>query len=421
MAGEMNLNIEVPNQVRAVIVAQQNELRHSLRQVLETEAEVEVLAESDNLVYGYELIRQNRPQLALVSLGEQPQQTLEWIEKITTYQRHTMVVLIGPEPDKALLHEAMAAGVRQWLPQPFQPETLLQLLQAHREQLLLDPERGDRTGRIISVFSKKGGLGKTTMAVNLAFALSQVTSQSVVVVDLNLQLGDISTFLELESGFTISQLSQNLARADEDYLKASIPAYKTAQASVYVLADHQDMTNQTEELTAPEVNKLLTILRSSFDYVLVDVSTTFEPRTLMALDLSDTILLLTSIVNLPCIKSTQQVLTLFERLGYDHHKIKLVINRFVPDEEITLDDVQTALKRDVFWKIPNDYHTVMNAINQGLPLCEAAEDTPVWEHFLELAYRLSGRIRPKQVALGERLIQPEQKRQNPILRLLKGG
>ena len=399
--------------VKALLILGESDVRHLLRQTLESVDAMEVIAETDSLVYGYELLRQNKPQLALIELGNRPEQTLEWITKISTYQPHTLVTLVGPEPSKELLQEAMAAGARRWLNTPVNPDELLTLLSEHENELLLDSSRSEESGRLMTVFSKKGGLGKTSIAVNLAFALSEVTEQSVVLVDLNMQLGDVTTFLDIEPRQTITSLAENLARADKEYLQNALSRYKTDRASIYVLSESPD-SEEEEELDATEVNKVLTVLKSSFDYVIVDAAAAFENKTLIALDLSDNILL-TSIINLPCIRSTQQVLSLFDRLDYDQQKIKLLINRYVPGEEITIDDVEMALNRSVFWKIPNDYRTVMQAMNQGVPICEFNPNTPIWEYFKELAYRLSGRIRPKEQLPS--LSQQSLSKSNPLFRL----
>jgi pilus assembly protein CpaE len=101
-----------------------------------------------------------------------------------------------------------------------------------------------------------------------------------------------------------------------------------------------------------------------------------------------------SMVNLPCIRSSQRLLRLFDRLGYDRQKVKLVVNRYMPGEEITVDDVEETLEHSVFWKIPNTYFVVMSAINRGIPVSMVENSKDITNSFLELSYKLIGIVNP---------------------------
>ena len=146
-----------------------------------------------------------------------------------------------------------------------------------------------------------------------------------------------------------------------------------------------------EELTAEQINEVLTVLRASFEFVVVDTTTSFDSKTLTALDLADDILLV-SIINLPSIRSSQRLLNLFERLGYDPQKVKLVINRYIADEEIDVEDVEDTLEHPVYWKIPNNYSVIMASINRGIPIYQIDGSKHVVKNFMDLAYSLSGKL-----------------------------
>lgn len=375
-------------QLTVLIIDEDPVARATIRTSVEGINGATVIAETDSLVYGYELTRQNRPKVIFLDLRQDPQKTLEMAQRISSFFKEVLIVVSGHESSLELIKACMEAGVRDYLNRPLALADVRGVFEKHRLALLSDTKTGDRTGRIITVFSNKGGLGKTTIAVNMALALSETIGKPVALVDLNLQLGDITTFLDVEPKQTIVDIARNIGRVDAAYLESSLALYTAGKASVYVLADPLHVED-AEEVTADQINAVLTVLRATFEYVVIDTTTSFDSKTLCALDLADQILLV-SIVNLPSIRSSQRLLNLFERLGYDSQKIKLVINRYMDGEEITIEDVEETLEHPVFWKIPNSYYVIMTAINRGIPISMVDNGHDVHQNFLELAKRISG-------------------------------
>ncbi|MEW5821439.1 MAG: hypothetical protein AB1782_14705, partial [Cyanobacteriota bacterium] len=163
-----------------------------------------------------------------------------------------------------------------------------------------------------------------------------------------------------------------------------------------------------------QINTVLTVLKSIFDYVIIDTTSSFDSKTLSALDLADRILLVT-MVNLPCIRNTQRCMDLFSRLNYPKEKINLIINRYLPTDEITVEDVEDTLEHPVYWKIPNNYFAVMAAINRGVPIDLIEEDSNISLNFTQLARQLSG-VDFKEVV--EKKEEPEKKSAFPLLQSL---
>jgi len=376
------------NHLSVLIIDEDPMVRTMIRGVFEGMNGLEMLIDTDSMVYGYELIRQNRPRLVFLSLRDNPAKALEMAHRVSTYFKEVFMVVSGEDMTLETIRACMEAGVRDFLKRPFMESEVRAILEKHKLSFMVNHEEGDRTGRIITVFSNKGGLGKTTIAVNLALALSEAVGSPVALVDLNLQLGDITTFLDVEPKQTIVDIARNIGRVDAAYLEGSLAQYTCKNAKLFVLADPLHVED-AEEVTADQINAVLTVLRSSFEYVVIDTTTSFDSKTLAALDLADQILLV-SMVNLPSIRSSQRLLNLFERLGYDEQKIKLVVNRYMPGEEITVEDVEETLEHSVFWKIPNSYNVVMTAINRGIPISMVENGKNLEKNFMELAYKVSG-------------------------------
>ena len=242
--------------------------------------------------------------------------------------------------------------------------------------------------RVLSIFSNKGGIGKTSIASNLALELAKITKENVALVDLNFQAGDITSFLDLKPSFNISYMLQNLNKINEDFLVNTLERYK--DTSLYVIAD-PPYFKQAENITKSQVIKLFEILKKSFSYVVVDTDSTFGGKTIAALDSSDLIFVPT-IVNLPALRNCQRVLDLFARLGYEGDKTQIVINRYMENDDIKVQDVEDVLGKEVYWKIPNNYFTMVASINKGVSAAEINPESNVALSYKEFAMSVSDMV-----------------------------
>lgn len=377
--------------IRAILIDEDPIVRGEIRDALLSMGDVSIICETDNLVYGYEMVRQHHPELVFLDVRQDNSRGMEILRRIGTYFKDIMVVASGLELDVDTIMHCMQAGAREYLKRPFTQDDVITVYRRHRASLGIH-QQGDSSGRIVSIYSNKGGLGKTTIAVNTALAISQSTGESVALVDLNLQLGDISTFLDIKPRQSISDILKNLSRVDEAYLKTSLAQYQTSPEpgapSLYVLADPIDV-EESEDITAEKLATLLAMLKATFSYVVVDMDSLIDPRTITILDQSDLVILV-SMMNLPCIRNTQRMLELCKRLGYDRHKVKLVVNRYVPSDEITLEDVEDTLDYEVFWKFPNNYFAVITSINRGVPLRNLDNGKDLYSSFINFTRNLLG-------------------------------
>lgn len=180
----------------------------------------------------------------------------------------------------------------------------------------------------------------------------------------------------------------NLDKVNSGFLLNTLEKYK--DTSLYVLAD-PPYFKQAEIVTQRQVAKLLDILRNTFSYVVIDTDASFDSKTVTALDNSDLVFLI-SIVNLPALRNCQRILDLFEKLGYEEEKTQIIVNRFMENDEIKIEDVENLLERKVYWKIPNNYFTMMSAINKGVPVSEVNPSSNVAQSYRELAISVSDMV-----------------------------
>lgn len=360
--------------------------REDLKLLLEQFHQIEITGEFDNILAGYGAVIQDKPQIVFIDLSENIDLGIETIEKITYKNKNTVILVSSDNVNTELVLKTMRAGAREFLTKPVMIEDLSVALK--KAKILLENNEDNAAGQIISIFSNKGGIGKTSIAVNLAMKMAELTEKRVCLVDLNLQLGDVTTFLDITPSFDISYVVTHLSRIDESFLLSSLEKYKNRE--LYILADPPNV-EQAEEISSEDITSVLSMLKDLFAYVIVDTSSSFDIKTLTCLDISDVILLI-SMVNLPAIRNCQRCMDLFQRLEYRPDKIKLVVNRYNEEEEITIEDVEDALGHEVYWKIPNSYFSIMSAINKGVPVSSIAPNSYIDTSFTELAAKLTDSV-----------------------------
>ncbi len=345
------------------------------------------LAKTSDFTKAYNGVKELNNSLVIVDISEYPEQALNFISKITTEFSNCKVVALSDKPNVDLVIRAMRVGATDFLPLPLIKKDFFEVLEKLYNDFTGGKQKKSKC-RVITVYSNKGGVGKTSVATNLALELSKITKENVALIDLNFQLGDVTTFLDLKPSFNISYMLQNLDKINEDFLLSTLEKYKGT--SLYVLAD-PPYFKETDEISANSITKLFNILRETFSYVIVDTSAGFDKKSMTALENSD-LVLLTMIVNLPAIRNCQRCLEFFEKLELDKNKIQLLVNRFMESDEIKAEDVEEALGKKIYWKIPNNYFTMMSAINKGVPVAEINSESNVALSYKNLALMVSDNI-----------------------------
>ena len=203
--------------------------------------------------------------------------------------------------------------------------------------------------------------------------------------DLNLPIGDVTTFLDIKPIIDISEVVDNTNDEEKNLVFEACQQYQ--DSSLYVLAE-PPYIKQSRELSPAQITKLFNLLREKFSYVIIDMGTNVDKLNMSILEQSDLVLLVT-VINLPLIRNCQRCLDLFENLEFPESKIKIVINRYLENDEITVSDVEKTLNKQVYWKIPNNYFTIMSSINKAIPVSEVNENSNITESFTMLASKMA--------------------------------
>lgn len=322
----------------------------------------------------------------IVDLSVNKQEKLDLILKVTSGCANCKVLALADSPSVDLIIQIMRAGAREFIPVPIIKNEFFEAF----NKIITRFEQPKKVNKckIISVFSNKGGIGKTSLATNLALELSKITKENVALIDMNFQMGDITTFLDLKPSFNISYMLENIDKINETFLLSTLERYKNT--NLYILAD-PPYFKQADNIQPKQITKLFNTLKETFSYIIVDAESSFNAKNITTLDNSDLILLVT-VANLPALRNTQRCLELFEKLGYDREKTQIVVNRYMENDEIKESDVEKVLSKEIYWKIPNNYFAIMTAINKGIPVSILNGSTNVAQSYKDLAQKISDNL-----------------------------
>ncbi|HYG82324.1 MAG TPA: AAA family ATPase [Pyrinomonadaceae bacterium] len=334
-----------------------------LRNALATDPRARLLAGGNEVEQVYAEIIHLRPNAAVITMaGGNAEQALKLIEKLSAEVPQTAVISAARNASPDLILQSLRAGAREFLRLPVIAEEFKTVLDRTAEFCAGQKAAPKKKARMIAVFSSKGGCGTSFVATNIAAALNAPT----VLVDLNLQAGDLPLFLGVEPKYSIADMVESRARMDDSLLASYITPHST---KLSLLAAPRE-ADSADDIKPEHVFEALERVRESCEYVVLDPQHTFDSITLAALDQADDIVLVLTL-DIPAIRSAQRALEIFDRLGYPRKKIRVVVNRWSKQIDLDLQQVERFLKEKVAGFIPSDYQTAVTSINLGQPLVQS--------------------------------------------------
>jgi pilus assembly protein CpaE len=369
--------------LRTVLVDSDPESLATLRRVLAATPATVVVGEFPDVDQALLEGPARNPDLLIVEIprhlaAQSPDAATAVVETVAQSLSNTAILVTGPTMPADVVIRLLRAGAVEYLTRPVERADLLaaldKLARFHRGSA---PER--RLGRMTSVFSTKGGLGVTTVATNVAVALAERTSERVLLIDLDSHQSDVATFLNLRTTYSVLDAFENVGRMDESFLRGLLVRHGSG---LWVLPGPQRM--ERIQFGAEPVRIGLEVMRSYFDHIVLDLRHDLDPGTLTALELSDTILFVTSL-DVPAIRSAVAGLAAFRHVGVSAQRVKVVAMRPETAQDMTAKQLREALGLPVFWSIPNDYQAVMSSINTGSPVFAAAPRSKSAKSIRELA------------------------------------
>jgi pilus assembly protein CpaE len=369
-----------------VLIVDEAEGRAAIRKAI-VSGEINIVGETGFGTEAFTAAREYRPDIAVVSFEEpiaRPQRT---IEALSAGQEAPAVIVISSLGDREHIRKAMLAGARDYLGKPIRGTELQEAIaathqaQQHQRELA---EGARRQGEVIAIFGAKGGIGKTTLAINLAAAIAKQTKQRVALVDIDTQLGDVAVMLDLIPEHTIVDAAEMVDRLEPELVQTLLQEDATG---IHVLAGPMN-PQEGESIGGHHIRKIIEVMSRTYDYVVIDTAPHYNDAVLTVLDAA-TMILLVSTPDVPALKNTKLTLGLMRSWHYSEDKVKLVLNHAYSANGVVAGDAASTLEYAVFWKIPFD-PAVPAAVKVGRPAVEVHPGSKMAQNIQALAQTICG-------------------------------
>jgi pilus assembly protein CpaE len=375
--------------VRAVLITQDANVREAVAGYARNGSSFAVALDLDVSLAAFtgpqfKVVEQSAPALVLMDFDGAPDLGVSLARDLSRASQQLVPVGIGAPLSSEQLLQAMRAGLTEYLVKPVSPEALHDAVDRLRPRLFPEGDEPETLARTLGFFSAKGGSGSSTVVTNLAIEVRRLTNKRTLVMDLDAELGEVSLLFGIQPQFNLVDLIQNFHRIDAELLGSYIEQH---ESGVHVLSAPYH-PERAAVIGAQEIRQVLLYLRGQYDTVLLDTKS-FSPESLAAFEQCDEIYIVAT-VDLPSLRNIQRALPLLRRImprGLD--QVHLIVNRYDPEDEISLKDVERSLNMKVFGTIANDYDTVIRSINSGKPAMLSAPKSAYTRDIQALASKLA--------------------------------
>lgn len=405
------------NVIELLIVDDIPETRENLKKLLYFENDVEVIGAAKSGEEAIEMVQELYPDVVLMDINMPGIDGISTVEHLLRESPGTQVIMMSVQGETDYLRRSMLAGAREFLIKPFTAEELTASIrrvhdlgeqQGRRKSEPARPKRtqqqparnarrdtastdmvpaqqvNGRQSHIICGFGAKGGVGMSTVMVNMAIALhEQRPNARAAIVDLDLQFGSVGVILNLESERTILDIASRIDEADAQFVEEVMITHTSGLRVLLAPPSPVD----AERITPENVKQILHLLREQFDYIYVDTRTILNDVILAALDEADAILLMTT-AEIPAVKNAKTFFDVAEQLDYSPSKITLVLNKYDQRVGISADAIRNSISYPITSKIPMDSQVTGNAVNQGVPFVLNQSRTDVGREVIQLTSKM---------------------------------
>ncbi|MFK7735407.1 MAG: AAA family ATPase [Pirellulaceae bacterium] len=374
------------NVLRLALVDPDDTSRETMKKMLLGLDTVWLDAECSRYEFFPDVVAQSTPDIGFVALDSDPEKALELLERMRRDAPQCALLAVSESSDGQMILQSMRAGAREFLTLPLTLEDLMEAL-ARIGEAKFGSESGDsRATKVIAVAGASGGVGCTSVAVNLGCLLAARPEYTVALVDLDLAIGDADVFLDAIPDYSLVDVTENVGRLDFQLLKKSLTKHSSG---LYLLP--RPVQLQDAELITPEsLRRVFGLLKATFTHIVIDVSKGFSETDQAAFEFANEVLMVAQL-DLPCLRNLVRLQMSFDEVEGLGEKLRIVVNRVgLESGQIKLKKARETLGRDIFGQIPNDYRTMVEVRNNGVPLYQQAPKAPITVAMQDLAARLTG-------------------------------
>jgi pilus assembly protein CpaE len=388
--------------LRIAIVDPSEATREPLRNLLMGVESVWLEAECARYEFFFDVIHQSQLDVAVISLDADHAKALQLISQVTAESPTLPILAVSGRGDGQSILQALRSGAKEFLTQPVVLEemlTALKRLQATR--LASESHQGNgfvkkQETTVIAVAGSGGGVGCTSIAVNLGASLAQNTEHTVALIDLDLALGDADVCLDLMPDYTLADVALNIERLDMTFLRRSLSKHSSGVS----LLPHPVQMEDAGLIREEHVQRVIGLLRASYTHLILDLSKSFTATDITAMRTADTILLVAQL-DLSSLRNVVRMLLTLQTEEGMAEKVKVVLNRVGSECDISFKKAEETIGKPVFWQVPNDPKALIDARNAGVPLLQHAPKSKAQQSIAGLAQALCGKqegelVQPKK-------------------------
>lgn len=359
------------SKIKVMIADDIEETRSVIKKILQMEEDkFEIAGEAVNGQESYDLIPKYMPDVILMDINMPVMNGLEATEKITEAYPSIIVIIMSVQGENEYLKRAMFSGAKEYIIKPFNYNDLTKTIEAtynkhkHKNIEPKPKEEGTKNAKIITMYSSKGGVGKSVLSINSGIILSNNLNKKTLLIDMDLQYGDISLML---NKFTEKNMLDMIDDNQVDSYESMKPYLSKFNDNLDILLAPRN-PDSAEYIGKDAVEKIIYKLKEFYDVIVIDTGVNYNDLTLYILDISEFILFVTN-MEIVSLKNTKLGLSVMKAINYDSNKVKLIVNGATNKYGVKEKDLEEVFKEKIYCIIPEDIKNIRESINKGVPIC----------------------------------------------------
>jgi ATPases involved in chromosome partitioning len=345
------------------------EMREMISKMLaSSEIDFEIVGLCENGQEVLDQVKKEMPDIILMDINMPVMNGLEATEALCQLYPEIAVIMMSVQHESEYLKKAMLAGAKAYIMKPVDMDELLETINVthdrNRALVKTNPTVSKLAfdANVVTFFSAKGGVGKTMIALNMSLLISEKFNKKVLLLDLDLQFGDIALMVNKQSEMTIKELFDDSPINTIEDIKPYLYKFKDNCDMLFAPKDPE----AAEYLSKEQIKHMIEILKKNYDVIIIDTGVNFDEVTLNALDVAEHVVVVSN-MEVTGLKNTKLSLKVMQSLNYDNNKVKLLVNLTNEKFGVTKSNIQKAFSFDVLGYLPEDVKGVRNSINTGVP------------------------------------------------------